>query len=94
MTDLCGEIIVLQFGEYKHIHEIDSKPGVILYWVRDYVAISKKDIRLLIKANQLKFDEISRIDVIVGGGDHGQGAFLFPMKLLFVMKSKKCWTYK
>ena len=40
-------LIVLQFGEYKHIHEIGSKPEVILYWVRDYVAISKKDIRII-----------------------------------------------
>ena len=48
----------------------------------------KKEISLLIKSNQLKVNEISRIDVIVGG-DHGQGAFTFPMKLLFVMKSGK-----
>ena len=48
----------------------------------------KKEISLLIKSNQLKFDEISRIDVIAGG-DHGQGAFRFPMKLLFIMKSEK-----
>ena len=26
MTDLCGEIIVPQFGEYKYIHEIGNKP--------------------------------------------------------------------
>ena len=26
ITDLCGEMIVPQFGEYKYIHEIDSKP--------------------------------------------------------------------
>ena len=33
-------------------------------------------------------NEIFRIDVTVGG-DHGQGAFRFPMKLLFIMKSSK-----
>ena len=31
-------------------------------------------------------DDLSRIDVIIGG-DCGQGVFRFPMKLLFVMKS-------
>ena len=33
-------------------------------------------------------NEISRIDVIVGG-DHAQGVFNFLMKVLFVMKSRK-----
>ena len=33
-------------------------------------------------------NEISRIDIIVGG-NHGQGAFRFLMKLLFVMKYSK-----
>ena len=42
MTDLCGEIISPQSREYKYIHEISSKPDLILYWVRDSVAIFKK----------------------------------------------------
>ena len=42
---------------------------------------------LFINHNQIKVNEISRIDIIVDG-DHGQGAFRFPMKLLFVMKSE------
>ena len=42
MTDLCGEIIVPQFGEYKYIHEIGRKPELLLYWVRNYVTIFKK----------------------------------------------------
>ena len=29
MVDLCGEMIVQQFGEYKYIHEIGSKPELI-----------------------------------------------------------------
>ena len=29
MTDLCGEMIVPQFGEYKYIHEIGGKPELI-----------------------------------------------------------------
>ena len=52
-----------------------------------------KEISLLIKSNQLKVAEISRIDVIVCG-DHGQGAFRFLMKLLFVIKCEKCQTHK
>ena len=31
MTNLCGEMIVQQFGEYKYVHEIGSKPEFILY---------------------------------------------------------------
>ena len=33
-------------------------------------------------------NEIFMIDVVVGG-NHGQSAFIFSMKLLFVMKSEK-----
>ena len=36
----------------------------------------------------MNVDDISRIDVTVCG-DHGQCAFRFPMKLLFIMKSSK-----
>ena len=31
MIDLCGEMIVPQFGEYKYIHEVGSKPELIIY---------------------------------------------------------------
>ena len=88
MIDLCGKMIVPQFGEYNIIYELDSKPNFILYWVRDYTAIFKKEITLLINSKQLKVNEISRIDIIVGG-DHGQGNFRFLMKLLFVVKNTK-----
>ena len=36
----------------------------------------------------LSLGDILRIDVVIGG-DHGQGTFKFPIKLLFVMKSSK-----
>ena len=42
MTDLCGKMIVTQFGEYKYIYEIGSKSELILYWVRDSIAIFMK----------------------------------------------------
>ena len=79
MTELYGDIIVPQFG---------SKLELVLYWVRDYVAIFKKETSLLIYLNQLKVNDISRIDLIVGG-DHGQSVFRFLMILLFVVKSEK-----
>ena len=31
---------------------------------------------------------INRIDIVVGG-DHGKGAFRFPMKILYIMNSGK-----
>ena len=86
MTNLCDVMNVPQFGEYKYTHELGSKPELIVYWVRDSSVMFNKEINLFINSNQLKFNEISRIDMIVGG-DHGQGAFRFPVKLLFVMKS-------
>ena len=72
----------------KYVHKGGSKPELIWYWVRDSVVTFKKYTTLLIHLNQLIVNEISRIDVVVGG-DHGQGAFIFSMKLLFVMKSEK-----
>ena len=88
MVDLRGEMIAPQFGEYKYTHETSTKLESILYWVRDSTAIFKKEISLLIKCILIIIDDISRIDVIVGG-DHGQGAFRFSVKLLFIMKSSK-----
>ena len=48
----------------------------------------EKEITLLINSKQVKVNEISRIDIIVGG-NHGQGTFRFLMKLLCVMKYSK-----
>ena len=75
IADSCGKMIVPQFVEYKYFHAIGSKPELILYWVRDSVVIFKKEITLFINSNQIKINEISRIDVIVDG-DHDQGDFL------------------
>ena len=86
MVDLRGEMIAPQFSEYKYTHETGTQPESILYWVRDSTVIFKRDISLLIKCNLMIIDDISRIDVVVGG-DHGQGDLRFPMKLLFIMES-------
>ena len=93
MIDWFGEMIAPQFDNYKYVHEVGSKPELILYLVRDFIAIFNKGITLLIKSNQLIVNKISSIGVILGS-DHGQGVLRFPMKLLFVMKSEKRWTYK
>ena len=94
MIDWFGEMIAPQFDNYKYVHEVGSKPELILYLVRDFIAIFNKGITLLIKSNQLIVNKISSIGVILGS-DHSQGVLRFPMKLLFVMKSEpNCWAYK
>ena len=40
-------MIVPQFGEYKYVHEVGSKPEFILYWIRDSTAMFKKETSLL-----------------------------------------------
>ena len=69
IIDLCGEIIVPKFGEYKYIHEVGSKPELILYWVHNFTTIFRKQISLLVNSNILNLDDLSRIDVVIYG-DH------------------------
>ena len=83
IVDLRGEMITQQFGEYNYTHETGTTPEAILYWVRDYTAIFKKEISFLIKCNLIIIDDISRINVAVGG-EHGQGASIFPIKLFLL----------
>ena len=42
IIDLCDETTVPQFGEYKYIHEVGSKPELILYCIRDSTTTFKK----------------------------------------------------
>ena len=67
MIHLCGEMIVPQFGIYKYIHEVGSRPEVVLYWIRYFTAIFKTEISILVKSNMLNSDNLSRIDVVIGG---------------------------
>ena len=78
MKSLSGDMILPKFGEYKYYHETGSKPEHILFWVRDTVAVFKKETQLLIESGDLDISNINRIDIVVGG-DHGQGAFRFPI---------------
>ena len=41
---------------------------------------------MLIESGDIDISDINRIDIIVGG-DHGQGAFRFPMKILFILNN-------
>ena len=41
---------------------------------------------MLIYSGDIDIFNISRIDIVVGG-DHGQGAFRFPMKILYIMNN-------
>ena len=41
---------------------------------------------MLIDSGDIDILNINRIDIVVGG-DHGQGAFRFPMKILYIMNN-------
>ena len=88
MKLLSGDMIIPKFGEYNCYHETGSKPEHILFWVRDTVAVFKKETQLLIESGDIDLSDIDRIDIVVGG-DHGQGAFRFPMKILYIMNNEK-----
>ena len=88
MKNLSGDMILPKFGEYKYYTETESKPEHILFWIRDYVAVFKKETQLLIESSDINLSDIDRINIIVGG-DHGQGEFRFPMKILHIMNNEK-----
>ena len=91
MIELCGDMVVPQFGEYKYIHEVGSKPEVILYWIRYFTAILKKEICILGKSSMLNGDNLLKIDVVIGG-DHGQGTFRFPYSKNIECESSVTYT--
>ena len=43
---------------------------------------------MLIDSCDIDISNIDRIDIVVGG-DHGQGVFRFPMKILYIMNNEK-----
>ena len=89
IKSLSGDMILPKFGEYKYNNmEKGSKPEHILFWVRDNVAIFKKESQLLIESGDIYLSNIDRIDIVVGD-DHGQVAFRFPMKILYIMNNEK-----
>ena len=88
MKMLSEDMILPKFGEYKYYYEIGSKPAHILFRVRDTVSVFKKETQLLIKSGGINLCDIDRIDIVVDG-DHGQGAFRFPMQILYIMNDEK-----
>ena len=44
----------------------------------------KKETQMLIDSSDINILYIKIINIVVGG-DHGQGAFRFPMKILYIM---------
>ena len=83
MKNFSGDMILPKFGEYKYYTESGTKPEHILFWIRD-----SKETQLVIESGDIDLSDIDRIDIVVGG-DHGQGAFRFPMKILYIMNNEK-----
>ena len=88
MKCLSGDMISQKFGEYRYYHQIGSKPEHILFWVRDTVAVFKKETWLLVESSNIKLSNIDRIDIVVCGY-HGQEASRFLMKILYIMNNGK-----
>ena len=74
--------------EHNYYHEAGSKPEIILFWVRDIVAVYKKETQVLIDSSDIDIYNIDRIDIVVVS-DHGRGAFQFSMKILYIMNHGK-----
>ena len=68
--------------------EPGSKPELVLFWVRDIDDVYKKENVMLIYSNDIDINEINRIYVVVVS-DHGQGAFRFPIKIVFATNNGK-----
>ena len=43
MKALNDDMILPKVGEYNYYHEAGSKPELILFWIRDNVAVYKKE---------------------------------------------------
>ena len=83
-----GDMIIPKFGEYNYYHETGTKLELILFWVRDTIAVFKIETFFLIDCDQIDTSNINRTYIVVGG-DHGQGVFRFPIKILYIMNSGK-----
>ena len=88
IKNLSGDMIIPKVGEYNYFHENRNKPKLILFWIRDTVAVFKKESQLLIDSGDINIYDINRIYIVVGS-DHRQGASRFPMKTLYIMNNSK-----
>ena len=83
LKSLSRDMILPKFGECKYYYKTISKPAHILCWVR-----VKKDTQLLIGSGDINLSNIDRIDIVLGGY-HIQGAFRFPMKIVYIINNGK-----
>ena len=90
MNILSRDMIIPEFGEYNYYYETGTKAELTLFWVRDAVAIFKKETQLLIESSDIDIYIyiINIIDIVVGG-DHRQGVSRFTMKVLYIINSSK-----
>ena len=86
MKRFSGNMILPKFGEYKYYTETERKTINILFWIRDSVAVFKKETQLLIEYGDINVSDIDSIDIVVNG-DYGQRSFHFPMKILYIMNN-------
>ena len=84
MKRLSVGVVTQKFGTYNYYHETGTTPELILFWVRDTIAVFKKQTQLLIESGDIDIYDINTIDIDVGG-DHGQEASRFPIKILYIM---------
>ena len=56
--------------------------------MHDSISIFKKETNILIDSFSVNVNNVDRIDIVVGG-NHGQGVFQFPMKLIYVMDDEE-----
>ena len=74
MKALNGDMILPKFREYSYFHEAGSKSELILFWVRNIVAVYRKETRILIDSSDIGINKMNRIDIdIVVSGNHRQG---------------------
>ena len=54
-------MIIPKFGEYNYYHETGTKLELILFWVRDTIAIFKKKSQLLIESGDMNLSDTDTI---------------------------------
>ena len=66
MKSLSGDMILPKFDEYKYNNmEKGIKPELILFWVRDTIAVVKKETQMLIESGDIDISNINRIDKLL-----------------------------
>ena len=65
MKVLSKDMISPKFSEYNYYHETGTKPELILFWVRNIIAIFENETQFLIDCGDTDIYEINRIDVVM-----------------------------